>query len=170
MAGSTAFIKMDLTDNVRVLATLQKAKVMYPQLVAQVMRTSAIHVLVPAIRAQIRLNNSVFTGEYHSRQDARSGIKSGNPFVEVGAIGVMYGRNLELGNPNGHNPNRQRIREWVRKKLGVSGRRVRYTANLIIHSILTKGTAAHPAIMPAWQQNKKAFFNDVVARLKAKGI
>lgn len=140
----------------------------HPEMAAKALRTSALAILVPAIQARIRQNSSVFTGEYHSRMNARTEVvnRATKVALEVGAFGVPYGLNIEKGAP-AHSPNRRRIEEYVRKKSGLSGSAAEALVNAIMASIQAVGSKAHPAIIPAWQANSSRFFADFVRRMKA---
>jgi hypothetical protein len=142
-----------------------------PQLAAKVMRTSAIAVVVPAIRQRIKKQRNVFTGEWHSRMTARAGVENHVPFVDIGAFGVPYGLNLEKGSPP-HTPDFDRVLEWVRKKLKVRPKGNSaidfVVAARMVKSIELHGTKAHAAIGPAWRVNQGRFFADFVKRMRAQ--
>lgn len=167
MATSFVSVKLQGIDQLR--GNIERLRRDFPQAAAQVMRTSAIAVLIPAIRDNIKKNRSVFTGEYFNRMDAVSGIENGKPFVEVGAIGVPYGLNVEKGAPP-HTPNIARIKEYVRKKLGFSGVQADTVATNIFRTIEFSGSKAKPNIMPAWQANSGRFYADFVRRMRAGGF
>ena len=146
---------------------LTKLKRGFPSVVSAIFRTSAVHVLIPAIRKSLKIYKNIFTGELHSRMNAKAGVKNHQPFVDVGAIGVPYGLNVEKGSPP-HTPDRGRIEEYVRKKMGMSGIRGRSVAASIIASIQRKGTRPYPSIIPAWNANKGRFKSDFEGRFKAR--
>ena len=166
---TTQFVSMRLTGLSELRKSLGKLQRDFPSTVAQALRTSARHVVIPATRANIKKNRSVFTGEYHSRQDAKSGVGSGGPWVEIGAIGVPYGINVESGAPP-HTPDEGRIREYVKKKMGFQGTKADAVTAKIIHTIKTHGTRAHPALLPAWNANRRRFFEDVVRRVRQRAV
>jgi len=138
-----------------------------PQTMAKILRTSAMHVLVPRIRKRIKKNQSIFTGDYHSRMTVKGGVNNtSGPFVDIGAFGVPYGLNLEQGAP-AHKPDYARIVEYVRRKMGMSGSAGVSQALAIIMVLQTKGSKAHPSILPVWRANSDKFFDDVVRRIGA---
>ena len=139
----------------------------HPEMAAKALRTSALAILVPAIQAKVRQNQSVFTGEYHSRMNARTEVvpRATKVALEVGAFGVPYGLNIEKGAPP-HTPNQKRIEEYVRKKAGLSGSAAAAVVGAIMAAIQAVGSKAHPAIIPAWQANSSRFFADFVKRMK----
>lgn len=162
MAELTA--KMEGIKNVR--GNIKKLIDRNPTLAAKVMRTSAMHVIVPAIRAKIKQNQSVFTGEWHSRQNAKvTKTTKGLVEIEIGAFGVPYGLNIEKGAPP-HTPNEGRIREYVRKKMGLSGGDAESMVFAIASTIAAQGSKKKPAIMPAWNANSARFYADFVKRMR----
>lgn len=146
---------------------LSKLKRGFPSVVSAILRTSAIHILIPEIRKRLKRNNNVFTGELHSRMNAKAGVDNRQPFVDIGAIGVPYGLNIEKGSPP-HTPDQGRIEEYVRKKMGMSGSRVQVVAAAIVRSIQGKGTKPYPHILPTWNANASRFQADFEARLRAR--
>ncbi len=138
----------------------------HPELAAQALRTSAEHILVPAIRANVKKHKNVFTGEYHSRMTARAAVVAAQTKValEIGAFGVPYGLNIEKGSPP-HTPHEERIREWIRKKGGATGTMANYLTAVITATIESIGTKAYPNIIPAWKANKQKFFKDFQRRM-----
>lgn len=138
----------------------------HPNLAAKALRTSATHILVPAIRGNIRKHRSIFTGEYHGRQTAKAEVHDNTTvFVEVGALGVPYGLNIEQGAAP-HIPNQTRVEEYVRKKMGLSGTRAASTVAAIMATIAAYGTRARPNIIPAWNANSSRFWADFVKRMR----
>lgn len=148
-----------------------------PQVTAQAMYTSALAILVPAIKKEIEENYSVFRGQLHQRISARVTITSATEAgLEVGAIGVPYSLNVEEGAPP-HEPNDDTILEYVRKKLGVKGKKLGKKggydvsasdyalARAIVETIKRKGTLPHPFLIPAWEKTREAWLTDTVKRL-----
>jgi hypothetical protein len=131
------------------------------------MYTTAFDILIPEIQANIRAQKNVFTGAWHSRQNASATVTSkGEAELRVGGFGVPYGLNLELGAPP-HNADPTRILAWVVRKLGVPPGKAKAVAAQVLKSIATKGTRPHPSIGPVWAANSARFFKVVVARMKA---
>lgn len=146
---------------------LSKLKRGFPSIVSTIMRTSAIHILIPEIRNTLKRQHNIFTGELHSRMNAKAGTDNHQPFIDVGAIGVPYGLNVEKGAPP-HKPDLGRLQEYVRKKMGISGTQGGLVALAISKSIQDKGSKAYPHIMPTWNANAGRFKADFVGRLKAR--
>lgn len=140
-----------------------------PSMAARSLYTSARHTLVPAIRAKIRENKSVFRGELHQRTEARSLFKTANEAaIEVGPLGVPHGRAVEEGTTP-HTPNKKKILEYVRKKMGVTGRQAYALATAIMKTIEAAGTKPHPYIEPAWEATKETFWADFLVRMERGG-
>ena len=138
-----------------------------PDIAAKALYTSAMNVLIPAIRKRIRQQKNVFTGEWANRQAARTDTTTNTATLEVGAFGVPYGLNIEQG-AKPHSPDEQRIKEWVKKKLKVRGKaRQDMVAKRIAAMIAAHGTKAYPTLEPVWRANSSHFYADFVARMRA---
>lgn len=148
-----------------VLGRLEKLIRDFPDKAARALYTSAMATVVPAARTQIRTNNSVFTGELHSRMSAKAGVDGGKPFVDIGALGVRYGKDVEKGSPP-HTPNAARILEYVKKKMGKSGMAAVFHANRIARTIKLVGTKPHPYLRPAWAVSAAPFYSGFATRLR----
>lgn len=170
MPPPTSF-KMDLLGADKAIATLKEWVVKAPLVVAQAMRTSALHLLVPAIRQRLRDNLSVFRGQLFQRVAVRTGIKKGwagkEPYIEVGSFGVPYGLNVEKGSPP-HEPDVSKIREYVRIKKGIPGDAGIPLVNAIVATIKAKGTKPHPFLMPAWEATRTFLVQDALSRVRKK--
>jgi len=142
----------------------------FPDLTAQAMFTSADAVLIPAIRNQIRKNRSVYRGHLHQRISARVTKDGTAPALDVGAIGVPYSEDVELGSgPEGlSSTEKMRIGKYVRQKMGYTGEEAALVAQAIIETIETEGRKPHPFLLNTWEATKEQYFVDVVARIRAK--
>ncbi len=160
-----ALIRLEGIDKVK--GNIKRLQTRAPELAAQVMRTSAMAVIVPAVQAQLRKNRSIFTGELHARMTARAGVERGGPFVDVGAFGVTYGKAIEEGQ-GPHSPNINRINEYVQKKMGFSGAMAISVASQIANTLRTVGSKPHPYLMLTWRAKSGRFFSDFVKRMKAQ--
>jgi len=163
------FIEVNVKGLVKVTAKLERLGKTYLKLVVEVMEESAIAVVVPAIQLNIIRNGQVFKGRYLRSQIAVSGVKGREPFMTIGAVGVLYGKALESGAPP-HSPKPSKIREWVRTKMGLTGGRLTAVTDSVIDSIKKKGTNPHPNVLPAWNSNKERFYANFVARMRKRGI
>lgn len=165
------FIWMKLDGVEKVQGSIKRLQVRAPELAAKVMRTSAIEVVVPLIREQIRKNRSRFTGELHNRMTARSGVDRGTPFVDIGAFGVPYGLEVEKGR-GPHTPDIDRIKEYVAKKMEFEGAMADSVAASIVRTLESVGSKPHPYLIPVWRASSGRFFADFVRRMQvhlAKG-
>lgn len=136
-----------------------------PMTATKALYTSAMHVLVPEMKKQIKANGSVFRGELHQRLTAKAEIGDKGPQVEVGAFGVPYALNVEQGTPP-HTPDINKIKDYVSKKMGVEASRVDFVAALVSRAIETRGTIPHPYLAPVWNREQRRFFDDFVGRMK----
>ena len=156
-----------------------------PRIVGLAMFTAAHAVTIPAIKQQIQKNRSVFRGELHTRISARSSVSSErdekgksisgtmlsaddamNPVIEIGALGVPYAMNVEVGAPP-HSPNPKKILDYVKKKMGKDGDEAKLIAAKIIDTIEEEGTKPHPFILNTWEVTAPIFMADTIARIRA---
>jgi hypothetical protein len=151
----------------KVQARIKRLQVRAPELAAQVMRTSAMAQVVPHVKQQIKKNRSVFTGELHARMTARSGIEKKEPFVEIGAFGVPYGLNVEKG-AGPHVANTNRVREYVKKKMGFTGVMATAVTAQILSTLEVVGSKPHPYLLPTWRARRSDFFTDFVTRMRVQ--
>jgi hypothetical protein len=166
-SSSTPFIGMSLSGIDKIQGNIKRLQLRAPELASQVMRTSAMAVIVPAVKAQIKKNRSVFTGELHARMNARSGVERHEPFVDIGAFGVPYGLAVEKG-AGPHVANTNRVREYVRKKMGFEGPMASAVVAQILSTLETEGSKPHPYILPVWNALSGRFFSDFVTRMKVQ--
>lgn len=152
-----------------------KSVAVYP-LAAQAMFTTSHAILVPAIKQRIRSNKSVFRGQLISRIAVRSVVKQENPTIDVGALGVPYAADVELGQPP-HSADLTKLVEYARKKMGYpktprekkkSKRPSADAVAVAIWKTLRKhGSKPHPYIMPTWDAVKGQFAVDFFRRYGA---
>ena len=135
-----------------------------PEKVAQILYTSSEAVLVPAVRALIKKNESVDTGNLFRNIRSKATVSRGDGAVLVGSIGVDYGLNVELGSKP-HTPDFGRLLDWVRRKIKPSVNPVVVTIN-ISRAIQKRGVAPRPYIIPAFVQTQNRMVNDFVVRMK----
>ena len=122
------------------------------------LHTTAIQVLVPAIRAKLRENKSIFRGALFQRIKTED-LTGPVPGVVVGAMGVAYAQEVENGGeprPVGDSEKRQII-DYASKKNGLSGSDAVRVAHAIIKTIETEGVKAHPFLKPALAQPDRNF-------------
>tara|TARA_R100001510_G_scaffold15082_1_gene12449 strand:+ start:26136 stop:26678 length:543 start_codon:yes stop_codon:yes gene_type:complete len=114
------------------------------------LHTTAIQVLVPAIRTKLRENKSIFRGALFQRIKTED-LTGPVPGVVVGAMGVAYAQEVE----NGGKPRKvgdaekRQIIDYASKKNGLSGSDAVRVAHAIIKTIETEGVKAHPFLKPA---------------------
>lgn len=155
----------------RASAKLEKWARESPRAVTQAMYTSALHILVPEIRNNIRNGMHVFRGQLHQRVGARyrKASAGGDASIEVGSLQVPYGMKVEAGwRPGEDGVDPDKIREYVQKKMGVPMPAGEALVRAIIRTLETRGGAPHPFVMPAWDTRKGDFIEDVVRRLRAR--
>jgi len=165
-----AFVSVELLNVNKIRGRIRKFMVDFPHEAAEVMYTSAVAVVIPAARENLRKNKNIFTGETFNRLTARSGVKRDEIFVEVGTFGVPYGKLLEEGGAGtARDHDYDRILEWVRKKLRVRGdANQKMVATRVRDSLIKNGHRPHPFLKPAWDANSARFFRDFVNRMRAR--
>lgn len=138
-----------------------------PDVAARALYTAAMKELVPDMKAQIKANRSVFRGQLHQRTTAASVFDKYNPGVIVGAIGVPYAHNVELGAPP-HTADFNKLKDYVRLKLKIRGKKnIAMMAAVLHRSIKRHGTRPHPFIVPVWTAKNVSFLNDFLTRMRA---
>jgi hypothetical protein len=112
-------------------------------------------VLIPAIQQKLIDNDSIFTSKLHDGMDAILTKKTKTEVeFDIGASTVDYSLAVEKGTPP-HTPDIDKIYDFVRFKNGVStpmGGIV--VAERVFNSIKTRGTRAHPYILPAFREQR----------------
>jgi len=143
-----------------------------PNAVVQAMATSAQQILVPAIQQAIRDNGSIFRGQLHQRVAVRSSIKGTTASIDVGSLGVPYGRKVEEGTRGRgmEEGELEKLVEYGKKKMGLPTDIARRVALAIRRTIESSGNQPHPFLAPTWDAQKDAYVNDVAARLRARGF
>ena len=134
-------------------------------LLARAMYTSALHTLVPWMKARVKANKSVFRGQLHQRINAKSRVKSATAAeLDFGALGVRYAYNVEKG-AGAHTANMTKIRQYVTKKMGFRGDDATSVAIAIWETIKDEGSKPKPFVLPVWNASKKNFKKDVMVRM-----
>jgi hypothetical protein len=134
-------------------------------LLARAMYTSALHTLVPWMKARVKANRSVFRGQLHQRINAKSRVKSATTSeLDFGAMGIRYAYNVEKG-AGPHTANANKIRSYVTKKMGLRGEDATTVAIAIWETIKDEGSKPYPFVMPIWDAGKENFRRDVVRRM-----
>lgn len=77
-----------------------------------------------------------------------------------------YGLYVEFGRPPGKAPNSKHLEGWVKRKLGISGKRAKYVAFLIGRGIAERGTKAQPFLRPAFESQKKKLILEMKKHMK----
>lgn len=149
------------------IAKLTKLATEMPEQVVAAMYTSALRVLVPRIKDQIKENRSVYRGELHQRISVRAVLSGLNPYIEVGAIGVPYSLQVEKGR-GPHTPDYDKLVDYAEKKMGYSKERAPAIALAIMNTIKAVGTRPHPFVEPVWESSKDDYWRDVKRRLRRK--
>jgi len=166
---ASPFISVRLVGGKKAAAELRALAARSPGLVSAALFTSALFILVPRMKAKLRENRSVFTGETLQKTTARSGVSANvlQPFVDVGSIGVPYSLNLERGQ-GPHEPNPEVVKEYVQKKMGLDGDSANNVTASIIKTLQAAGAKPHPFVEPVFEASKGEFVIDVVSRIKSK--
>ena len=121
-----------------------------PLIVRASLHTTAIEVLVPAIRAKLRENKSIFRGALFQRIKTED-LDGPVPGVKVGAMGVEYAKEVEEGGKprNVGESEKRQIIDYAAKKNGLGGADALRVAHAIIRTIETEGVKPHPFFKPA---------------------
>ena len=145
-------------------ASIKKAIATLPKETRNRLRTSALAVLVPAVKEKVRKNWSIYLGSLEQKMTATA-VKD-EVAVDISSFGAKYGLNVELGAPP-HTADLEKLIDYVRKKHGVAGPEGVAWANAIFRKLQDKGSEPHPYLIPTWDATKDAFFMDFVARMRA---
>ncbi len=166
--------RMEVDGIQPVLDKLKRLRRNADQIAARAMQTAAMHVLVPAMKRRLRSNKSVFRGVLFQHTTSRvEHVAKGNTGKSSILVGTFtpaadYTLNIERGSRR-HQPNaseQKKIREWVRLKLGLSGKVHNLVSMRIIRSIAKKGTMKQPYIVPVFKEERGNFTKDVWKRIK----
>lgn len=156
---------LDVTEIVKRLTGLS-GKLSSPDL-ARILVTSAEATIIPAARREVSAKKAIFEGNLFKSLAGR--IRSsiaGSHTVEIGTLGVFYGRNIEEGTPSGSSAMSPKLVRWARLKL--RARDPIRTAMTIARGIRAHGTQANPFLEPAWLKTKDAFNADVQRRIASR--
>jgi len=77
-----------------------------------------------------------------------------------------YAPDVEKGQKPGRWPNMEDLQLWVKKKLGVSKKRLRSVTFLVARKIHDKGTEAQPFFEPNVRRWEKRFYNNLMKAIK----
>lgn len=111
-------------------------------------------ILVPRIQKEIVDNNSIVSGKLKDKVKAvliksTTKRKSNVVRVVVSPQGVPYAADVEFGTKPGRNVPISKMKQFVAKKLNISGAERTRVAWAIKNSIKRKGTKPHPYMAPA---------------------
>ena len=144
----------------------------FPEKAGQAMFTSALGVVVPAVQQTLRDERRVMDGDLFKSITARVVSSSSKGItVDIGAIGVPYALDVELGTPatNVEESERKKILRWSQKKMGLTdgsrGSPARLHAGAVIRTIRGSGRKPHPYIVPTFDLVKDRFVSDFATRL-----
>lgn len=137
--------------------------------IASAMVTSAESVIVPIARRNVRSMKAVFEGNLFKSLSSRvrySGRVKHS--VEIGTIGVFYGKNIEEGTKPGLPVTADsKLVRWARIKL--KAKFPTATATRVAKSLIAKGSKSRPFLRDAWSSTKGRYTSDVIERIK-KGL
>jgi hypothetical protein len=153
-------ITLDLTKPTKALDLKIKS---YPSIIAQSLFTSALNILVPEMRKNLKKNNNIFDGTLFQRIGVVAGAGAGTVWVDVGSIGVPYGLNIEKGQPPGLDQDLNKLIRYAKLKLG--SKTPQLTGAKLKKSIEAKGTPAYPFALPAFKAREKDLVNDFIGRI-----
>ena len=137
-----------------------------PNLAAQALYTATLHILIPAIKENIRKQDAVFEGHLFQRIDARAKVEGRQGIVEVGAIGVPYGKAIEKGQKPGTKQNLAKLIRYARIKLGVSPKLAPFVGLRLKAKIERDGSKAKPFLIPAFKDNRERLARSFAVRLQ----
>ena len=158
-----AFTVHFITIDVRTKALIDD---LHGRQVAGAIEDAADAIFVPRMRMLVRKNGSVYTGRLLKSIGAdvsRFSFDEGS--VEVGAIGVPYGYEVESGSPP-HTPDLARIRKWAATKL--KSKNPNLTARRIVKRIKEKGIKPKPFARPVLRQYERPFVAVLTHNLKRR--
>jgi len=133
--------------------------------VQQALIEASDEIFVPAIRDQLEKNKSIFTRALYESIDTVEGQSTFSQLsIRVGSE-LSYAMGVEKGLLP-HTPEFERLREWVKVKLGLSGPDAHLVAIRISKSIREKGTQPHPYLKDTIDANEKIFAQRVFSKLR----
>lgn len=169
-----AKVRVQVTGTEEIIGKLKLLKATAPKIMGKALFTSSMRILVPSMKRRLRKNKSVFEGVLMQSVGSKVevGTSKSEASVLVGTFNdfPQYTMNIERGS-RAHKvdkPERARLSEWVRRKLGKSGDAHGKVLEAVIKSIGEKGTQKKPFIVPVFKEKQRAFTVDFFARLRVQ--
>lgn len=167
-------VRVEVRGTAEILGKLKLLKATAPKIMGKALFTSAMRILVPSMKRRLRKNKSYFQGALFQSIGAKVevGAETGKASVLVGTFNdfPQYTMNIERGS-RAHKvdgPEKKRLDDWVRLKLGKSGEGHKAALAGIIKSIQENGTKKKPFIVPVFKEKQRSFTVDFFARLRVQ--